>query len=357
MLLRRVEITDFLSIKGKLPIDVDKKVTILLGSNDHGKSNVLTALQHLNSDTPIGNDEVNWDAEGIPSISFVFDFTGDEARYWKTIVEELLRRVQERAVEATKQALADAEAETSANSPSADAAVKPPATPNPPAANPGGSTKKTQASEPTVIPFEELPAAIMSLPRSGVTLTRTGIGSPLYFEGIGIAELPEEMQSFISEYTPRVEIFKAMTGTLQDAATAADIETDDYEFLQGVFFYAGLDPRDCSKVFTRTDKTIRELQNASKTLDTNLRQLWGQGTDLHFHLSHKGSETASEIEFLADDPSIRSQVARMSKRSSGVTQFFTVSMILNARRNKFPANSYIYLFDEPGVYLHPQGQA
>jgi predicted ATP-dependent endonuclease of OLD family len=46
----------------------------------------------------------------------------------------------------------------------------------------------------------------------------------------------------------------------------------------------------------------------------------------------------------------------MSKRSSGVTQFFTVSMILNARRSKFPANSYIYLFDEPGVYLHPQGQ-
>jgi predicted ATP-dependent endonuclease of OLD family len=46
----------------------------------------------------------------------------------------------------------------------------------------------------------------------------------------------------------------------------------------------------------------------------------------------------------------------MSKRSGGVTQFFRISMILHARRQKNPANSYIYLFDEPGVFLHPRGQ-
>ena len=31
-------------------------------------------------------------------------------------------------------------------------------------------------------------------------------------------------------------------------------------------------------------------------------------------------------------------------------------MVLHARRRKHPANSYIFLFDEPGVFLHPQGQ-
>jgi predicted ATP-dependent endonuclease of OLD family len=31
-------------------------------------------------------------------------------------------------------------------------------------------------------------------------------------------------------------------------------------------------------------------------------------------------------------------------------------MMLHARRKKHPANSYIYLFDEPGVFLHPKGQ-
>jgi predicted ATP-dependent endonuclease of OLD family len=31
-------------------------------------------------------------------------------------------------------------------------------------------------------------------------------------------------------------------------------------------------------------------------------------------------------------------------------------MVLHARRKKHPANSYLYLFDEPGVFLHPKGQ-
>ncbi len=31
-------------------------------------------------------------------------------------------------------------------------------------------------------------------------------------------------------------------------------------------------------------------------------------------------------------------------------------MVLHARRKKHPANSYIFLFDEPGIYLHPKGQ-
>ncbi len=31
-------------------------------------------------------------------------------------------------------------------------------------------------------------------------------------------------------------------------------------------------------------------------------------------------------------------------------------MVLHARRKKNPANSYIYVFDEPGVFLHQKGQ-
>jgi predicted ATP-dependent endonuclease of OLD family len=350
MLLKRAEIANFLSVKGKLPVDFDRKVSVFLGSNDHGKSNILTALQHLNDDTPILEDEVNWDADGDASISFVFQLTGDEAKEWKDIVDKLLKEVHERAVAKSE------------STPSSEPVTDVPDTedaesdaPAPPTTAAKTAKKTVPAEKPRLLP-EELPPSLLIAGANTVTLTRTGIGKPLQLDGVELSALPETLEAFINDYKPRVELFKAMTGTLQDAATATDIETDEFEFLQGVFFYAGLDPRDCAKVFTRTDKTIRDLQNASKTLDRNLRQLWGQGTDLHFHLSHKGNEKANAIEFLADDPSIQSQVARMSKRSSGVTQFFTVSMILNARRNKFQANSYLYLFDEPGVYLHPQGQ-
>jgi predicted ATP-dependent endonuclease of OLD family len=346
MLLKRIEITDFMSVKGKLPIDFDGKVTVLLGSNDHGKSNILVALQHLNSETPILEEEVNWDATGSPSLTFSFELTSEDATEWKTIVDKLAAEIKERATKASETESGQEVQEETEPKPQGV----------PPAWAATLKAKKTAAVVHERRAAEELPSALLNPSATNITLTRIGVGTPMQIEGVDISELPEEIESFIDAHRPRVELFRAMTGSLQDAATADDIETDEFEFLQGVFFYAGLDPRDCSKVFTRTDRTIRELQNASRTLDKNLRELWGQGTDLHFHLSHKGSDKANAIEFLADDPSIQSQVARMSKRSAGVTQFFTVSMILNARRNKFPANSYIYLFDEPGVYLHPQGQ-
>lgn len=53
MFIRSVEITDFLSIKGSTKLLFDKNITVLLGSNDHGKSNLLKAVEHLNDDRPI----------------------------------------------------------------------------------------------------------------------------------------------------------------------------------------------------------------------------------------------------------------------------------------------------------------
>jgi hypothetical protein len=198
----------------------------------------------------------------------------------------------------------------------------------------------------------EFPYTALDPAATTLTLNRRGVGGSLQFLGVEMNDLPEQIRQFFEEKKPRVELFEALSGSLQDSATAETISTTEYEFLQGVFFYAGLDPMHDSKVFTQDDRTTRSLDTASKQLDGSLRGLWGQGTDLHFQLRHKGNA----IEFLADDPAIKSRKARMSKRSSGVTQFFRVSMVLYARRKKNPANSYIYLFDEPGVFLHPQGQ-
>src|ERR1700728_4452071 len=104
MLLARLEITDFLSIKGTLPIDLDKKITIMLGSNDHGKSNVLRAIRHLNDGDLITDEEANWDAteEGdwdatvTPALSFTFSLTAAERREWKVIIEDIVRAAAEK---------------------------------------------------------------------------------------------------------------------------------------------------------------------------------------------------------------------------------------------------------------------
>jgi len=337
--------TDFLSIKGTLPIDFDKKITILLGSNDHGKSNILRALEHLNDDVPITEDEVNWDADGLPSLFFTFSFTKSETEEWKTLSLSYLKRV---ATERESQQAED-DAENLAEEPEASAA------PNakPPSVSPSPSKLSAVAPKDPREPAEFfLPESALDLNATQITLARTGVGDELKFEGIDVADLPNEIKDFIISKKPRVELFKALAGSLQDSASAGTIATPEYEFLQGVFFYAGLDPRNCSDIFNQDDKTQRALDIASKKLDNSLRDLWGQGTELHFELRHRGTA----IELFADDPAIKRRKARMSKRSSGVTQFFRVSMVLYARRMKNPANSYIYLFDEPGVLLHPQGQ-
>jgi predicted ATPase len=124
MLLTRLEITDFLSIKGTLPIDLDKKITIMLGSNDHGKSNVLRAIEHLNDGELITDDEANWDAteEGdwdptaAPSLSFTFSLTPAERREWKTIVEDIVKAAAEKLLASDP---TEAEEEESSSKPAA----------------------------------------------------------------------------------------------------------------------------------------------------------------------------------------------------------------------------------------------
>jgi predicted ATP-dependent endonuclease of OLD family len=89
MLLRSVEITDYLSVKGTTTVLLDASITVLLGSNDHGKSNLLKAIQHLNLDQPITEDEVNWDAETTSSLNFYLNLSGPEKSEWVSAMRTL----------------------------------------------------------------------------------------------------------------------------------------------------------------------------------------------------------------------------------------------------------------------------
>lgn len=372
MILTQVEVTDFLSIKGTMSIDMDKKITVLLGSNDHGKSNILRAIQHLNDDDPIVETEANWDAEDAeqwdpaknPSVSYVFALTPPERKEWKSVVEQTVQEIADRAAEAL---LEQEEEEEGDDEEDEEEETLPVRTARPLSAaetilrsnqtlvrkaapqkpEEGDDEEAEDEQEAQSLEIEALDAAASSL-----TISRSGIGNMLAFQGVSLNRLPKRIKEFFAEKKPRVELFEFLSGTLQDSATKDTIRTDEYEFLQGVFFHAGLDPLKSETLFQQNDRTTRKLDIASKQLDKSLRSLWAQGTELHFILRNNGKS----IEFLADDPSIKSRTTRMSTRSAGVTQFFRVSMVLYARRRKNPANSYIYLFDEPGVLLHPQGQ-
>jgi hypothetical protein len=177
MLLTRLEITNFLSIKGTMPIDLDKKVTIMLGSNDHGKSNVLRAIRHLNDGDVITEDEANWDATEeanwdpatAPSLAFTFSLTTAERREWKIIVEDLVRAAAERLIISDTSDDEEDEGATKADTPTTTSAtIKPTAA----AAKAGTSTPPPEEEEdPPQLPESALDPATATL-----TLSRKGVG-------------------------------------------------------------------------------------------------------------------------------------------------------------------------------------
>jgi predicted ATP-dependent endonuclease of OLD family len=358
MLLRSVEITDFLSVKGSTKLLLDRAITVLLGSNDHGKSNLLKAIEHLNDDRPITADEVNWDATGIATLDFAFRLSDSEKAAWSTAVKALREEIAEGEEEASDEESEDEDKAKTAEASTAEAT--PPANPADPAAaqapakeaaRKAAARQKAEETREREI-REFLAQTADDLAPEELLLSRRGVDSELSYKGIDVGDLPQEIHDIVSGGIPRVELTRSLTGELQDSVSSSELNTESFEFMQGLFFYAGLNPQDATPLFDQDDATERQIQDASKILDANLRRLWGQGTQLHFSLAHR----KGKIEFLADDPAVKKRKARMSKRSDGVTQFFRTSIVLNARRRKHPANSYLYLFDEPGVYLHPQGQ-
>lgn len=350
MLLRSIEITDFLSVKGSTKLLLDKTITVLLGSNDHGKSNLLKAIEHLNDDRPIKQDEVNWDAAGTASLDFTLKLTDVERQAWSEAVKKLRKELSDLDAAAAQET--DEEEAESEAAPPAEPAVKAKRVAAPVPVD--GDADDEEDDE--AIREREVRAFLAAVPDDGgpeeLRLSRRGVETELSCLGIDVSDLPTEIHDLVTEGVPRVELIRTLTGDLQDSVSAAELNTEPFEFMQGLFFYAGLNPAQASPLFEQNDETERQIQDASKSLDENLRRLWGQGTHLHFSLGHR----KGKIEFLADDPAIKKRKARMSKRSDGVTQFFRTSIVLHARRKKHTANSYLYLFDEPGVYLHPQGQ-
>lgn len=322
-MLKRVLITNFLSIRDQVPIDIDTRVTILVGANDHGKTNILSALRHLNDDAPIEEAEVNWDAldampPGQPVLTYELELSDVEMDEWTQLAD---------ASQKPDEAVG---ARIDLGNAGPDEAV---------------AVGVVPAGTDTLIPH-------IDSGKKMLVLVRTGIGSPMKVGATPISDIASPLRDFINTRKPRVELLTPLPGNLQDSVTASQIASPDFELMQGIFYLSGLDPPSSDWLFRPNDRTSRVLDEASLELTKRIRGLWEQGKELTFELEHEGDT----IVLRADDPAVKSRKTRMSKRSDGVTQFFRLSLILLARRAKKPARSYIYLFDEPGMYLHPNGQ-
>jgi predicted ATP-dependent endonuclease of OLD family len=436
MLLRKVVLRGYRSIANNVELPFDNRVTALLGSNDHGKSNLLAALCHLNSDCPFTPEDLNWNldptmAGELPQIQFTFELTQDQKlAIVGTIVAALEKQYEKDVSDLTNQCqLQKAALETASQltrsksleltetrsqlgklrpqaaklnnlatslknlilkTPEGDKKVKlqaelqklqdesmlisdqvdslneqeakrdlEAANEKSKAAAKAFDAQTTLLSKVQQEKQQRLtpPTSIqIYLQESNITFVRSGINKDL-----GEPDIPTDVvqRTAIIKYVrgllPRVELFEPPESTLPDSANADEIRTDDFEFMQGIMILSGLNPIKDPKIFLQDPSTVRALNKATEQLNRELAQHWSQGKELglKFKLQHN---TSNRIELYVDDPTVTRREVQLSKRSTGVTNFFRLSMSLRARRAKHKSQKHIYLFDEPGIHLHPRGQ-
>lgn len=341
MRLTLLEIEGYRSISEKVSLHIERNVTVLLGANDHGKTNILSALRHLNSDMPFNADtDLNWDRDkapgDFPHISFNF---------------ELDEKEREKLLHAANESLTKSYSKKS-QPPSPEVALKEAkpekeATPTPSASSENQEQTNLSESEsdspPTLLTIDQIPRMLR--------IERRGVAGELQCSS---SDVPNDIgKEFIEHLLPRVEIIQTQS-TVPDEVGSSDLKSPTHEFMRGIFYYAGLTPDDNEALFGQADTTQMQLKVASKKLNETLKANWSQGKELTYELSHDAKNEHILLRIL--DPSVQSRVVRASRRSSGFTHFFALKTVLHARQKDHPANSYIFLFDEPGIYLHPLGQ-
>ena len=334
MHLKRVEIEGYRSIGDKVGIHVERDVTVLLGANDHGKTNILNAIRHLNVDNPFDSaTDLNWDRrawpEKFPSITFHF-----------LLEDSDLEQITE---------LAGALVPIATSSDPPDAATL---------SRSAVVAEVSDLSEEDLSDGEEAGTmeSVETLPDSYeiseelIVQVKGEQTERDYRSGTVPYSILEE---FASENLPRVEIVLPHED-IPDAVTFGELEDESHEFMRGILYYAGIDPNNSEDLFAQNDFTMRKLKDASVTLNETLKVGWIQGKDLKYELTHE-SDTG-RILLRIEDPAVNSRLVRASRRSSGFTHFFALKTILYARQKDHLSNKYMFLFDEPGIYLHPSGQ-
>lgn len=254
MKLVRVKVEGYRSIAKSLQIPLDPAVTVVLGANDHGKSNVLAALHHLNPDSDFAEGDLHWDMEDspdrFPRIQYELMLDSDECAALLKIENEFRRTPTGSAagdldateeepyqllilpaapVQATKTQTA---ATSLTNREEAEEEEEEEEEEGDEENGTNGAEPNHSATEEAVTP----PPPLVEVSAS-VTLLRQGLKGQLLFRTS--AEIhANTLRAFLRKRLPRVELFQSQQ-TLKDSIEHDDLEDEDYEFMRGIFHYSG----------------------------------------------------------------------------------------------------------------------
>jgi len=333
MKLKKLIVKNYRSIKQEETLLVDDRVTILIGANDHGKSNLLAALQCLNDDKKIDPDDKNWDSPDSSSVEIKWHFLA---------LDETLEKLRQLGPK-LEPAPVDKE----------QPKEQPKETPHTPTAEQPEQASPVQEGQSPPAQPEVPPPTFPISENNEIIFLRDSSTNIVKVAALPLPVLVSNEQSILS-MRPRVELFESPSGNVVDQINLQQLEEPKFEFMQGIFHLAGL--WDVKKeIFTQNNTTSKLLDAASTTLTNLLNDRWNQGKELKWKFKHTGNN-GDQIMLEIEDPAISGRYTRPSLRSSGFRTYFLLSMIIYARTKNTPNYSNILLFDEPGTYLHPAAQ-
>jgi predicted ATP-dependent endonuclease of OLD family len=213
---------------------------------------------------------------------------------------------------------------------------------------------RIEAKDPAALE-RDLPVAELRKQRQAperLVVSRTGLSGTL------LAEIPEGLEdtaveSFLERHLPQIEMVEPID-KLPDDVSFTQLEQPGFAFMRGIFLYAGLRPEEWKSIFTQDPRSAMRLEQASAKLNETLRASWSQGKELTFRLAHDSKRSRITLEI--KDPAVATTFTKPSRRSSGFTHFFALKTVLHALQSESPRSSYLWIFDEPGIHLHPDGQ-
>lgn len=257
MKLTKVTITGFRSIRETLSLDVDERITILIGANDQGKTNLLEAIRAFNDDRSIKEEDKNWDLESSASANIEYSFALDDAEF-----EQLRSKYGEEPF-----------------------------------------TKSVLDGQAIASPISREVTFVRRDPKNALEV-RLSSGK----------EFNVELRTRLLNDRPRVELF-APSEQQMDSVTLQQLTLPNFECMAGLFMYAGL-WKDRDKLFSQNPRTSRLLQDASLRLTDLIREEWQQDDSLEFDFRHTG-QNGNTIELLTKDQSVQQRFIRPSARSEG----------------------------------------
>jgi predicted ATP-dependent endonuclease of OLD family len=306
MRLAKLDISGFRSVAGELSLHIGSALTCLVGANEHGKSNLLDALNLMDGGHFDEHDKyVHSKAKDEPSLTFSVELTDTEK---KGIIAAL--------GEQRESFLATAEADAQVRGKAIfDGAI-------------GIAKHPTRLLVKLRLPHNDSRALIV-----GSWHFPLSPNSPLL--------------SWLKESLPQVRLFEP-SDNLSDSISLPELQSKKNLPFVGLLKLA--DAWDSRAVLFQGDNTAhRHLHAAGKRLTKRVRQIWSQGAAHTFRFD----ENAGKLHVSIEDPTTFDMPSR---RSLGFQSFLAFYLSVYAETDDIDPHGFILLFDEPGIHLHPRGQ-